>query len=736
MVNGAVNSVVNGVVTGGGRSGRGDVAVAEQPLRDQRSRTLVVWCPDWPAVAAARQAGKPASDPVAVFHANRVQACTGAARAEGIHVGMRRRDAQSRCPELLIAQVDHDRDARLFEPVAAAVEAIAPGVEILRSGVVACPARGPRRYFGSDNAAAEKIVDAVESLDIECSVGVADVLAVAVLAAHRGVIVAPGRSAEFCSPLPITELARDPAISPPERAALADLLIRLGITTAGAFAALPEGKVATRFGADGIQAHRLARGLAERGVSRRQIPQELAVRAGLRSAAGSSGHGGLRGAGAGRAFPLPARRCRSGLYPAGHHRHHRTGCQALPGLALRAAADRRRHRRPIALATRRLAHRRPYCWSKRPSTSTEVEGPGAISLLILEPIEAIGAGHIQYGLWGSDGQDDQRAGWAFARVQGLLGPESVLAPVLAGGRSAVDRITLVPWGDERVSPQAQADPWPGSLPAPSPTRVTAGSREIRASVAGGLRGPRRGGSAGPAHRSRTVDRIACLARPVGRTRKQTPARRRLGRAMAAGRTVVVGEPAASRRPGADRHRGRGRHVAATGHRRLAGRGGVRLMGWNNPNVPWSELERALSGRPPRPGTGPIGPLRPAGGDRPGHDRPDPAGEAPAGIPQFATPGTSPDGQCCARGHGNPGALRGTALPFRLQLPRRSFHPRAPGGGGAAARAGRAGDHRPRRSLRHRPVRRGRSGHPTTDPLRCRAVPRPARTADGYRGPGR
>ena len=197
-----------------GMGGSGQVSAAA----DLRTRTLVVWCPDWPAVAAARQAGKPASDPVAVFSANRVQACNAAARAEGIHVGQRRRDAQSRCPELLITQVDLDRDARLFEPVAAAVESIAPGVEILRSGVVACPARGPRRYFKTEIAAAEKIVDVVEALDVECSVGVADVLAVAVLAAHRGTIVPPGRSAEFCAPLPITELARDPAISPPERA--------------------------------------------------------------------------------------------------------------------------------------------------------------------------------------------------------------------------------------------------------------------------------------------------------------------------------------------------------------------------------------------------------------------------------------------------------------------------------------------------------------------------------------
>ncbi len=46
------------------------------------------------------------------------------------------------------------------------------------------------------------------------------------------------------------------------------------------------------------------------------------------------------------------------------------------------------------------------------------------------------------------------------------------------------------------------------------------------------------------------------------------------------------------------------------------------MGWSNPIVPWSELERALSGRPPLPGRGPVGPLRPLGHDRP---EPDPDG---------------------------------------------------------------------------------------------------------------
>ena len=473
--------VVTGMFDGGVSVGDGGPAdpVAESSRAHSgrsvpaggRSRTLVLWCPDWPAVAAARQSGKPAGDPVAVFHANRVRACNAAARAEGVLVGQRRRDAQSRCPDLLVATVDLDRDGRLFEPVAAAVESIAPGVEILRSGLVACPALGPRRYFGSEIAAAEKIVDVVESLDIECSVGVADVLAVAVLAAHRGAIVPAGGSAEFCAPLPITELARDPAISPPERVALTDLLIRLGLTTAGAFAELPEDKVATRFGADGLQAHRLARGLAERGVSRRQIPQELTVEqvcdppldrvdtaAFAARALAERFHRGLADAG------LACTRVAITAVTETDARLSRVWHCAAP-LTAAATADRLRWQLDGWLTAGRTAV----------SGRRLGGGPGAITRLLLEPVEAVGAGRIQYGLWGSDGHHDQRAGWAFARVQGMLGPESVLAPVRSGGRSAADRVTLVPWGDEKISARNPADPWPGSLPAPSPARVaTAG----------------------------------------------------------------------------------------------------------------------------------------------------------------------------------------------------------------------------------------------------------------------
>lgn len=59
--------------------------------------------------------------------ANRVTACTAAARALGVRRGMRRRESQARCPQLHIAVADVDRDARFFEPMIAAVDDLVPG---------------------------------------------------------------------------------------------------------------------------------------------------------------------------------------------------------------------------------------------------------------------------------------------------------------------------------------------------------------------------------------------------------------------------------------------------------------------------------------------------------------------------------------------------------------------------------------------------------------------------------
>ena len=101
----------------------------------------------------------------------------------------------------------------------------------------------------------------------EASVGVADGLFAAVLAARSGLIVPPGGTADFLGPWSVATLAR------PD---LAVTLQRLGVTTLGQFAALPAASVSDRFGADAAACHAVARGesgelagLRDRAIERR-----------------------------------------------------------------------------------------------------------------------------------------------------------------------------------------------------------------------------------------------------------------------------------------------------------------------------------------------------------------------------------------------------------------------------------------------------------------------------------
>ncbi|WP_299560174.1 DNA polymerase Y family protein, partial [uncultured Mycolicibacterium sp.] len=239
------------------------------------SRVLAVWCMDWPAVAAAAAAGLPATAPVAVTLANRVIACSAAARAAGVRRTLRRREAQARCPRLHVAAADPARDARHFEAVVAAVDGLVPRAEVLRPGLMVLPVRGAARYFGSEQAAAERLVDAVAAVGVECQVGIADRLPTAVFAARAGRVVEPGGDARFLAPLSIRQLAAEPSLAAPGREELADLLWRMGIRTIGRFAELSRSDVASRFGADAVAAHRFARGEPDRNPSGRPPPPEL-----------------------------------------------------------------------------------------------------------------------------------------------------------------------------------------------------------------------------------------------------------------------------------------------------------------------------------------------------------------------------------------------------------------------------------------------------------------------------
>jgi protein ImuB len=415
-------------------------------------RVLALWSPDWPVTAAALGAHVPAHRPAAVFHANRVLACSATARAHGVRRGLRRRDAQARCPELAVLASDPERDARLFEPVVVAVEELAPGVEIVRPGLLALPAKGPVGWFGGEREAAERLIDQVAArTGVECQTGFADGLFAAVLAARRGLGVELGRSREFLAPLGVEELDREPDV---DRAELVDLLRRLGLRSLGAFAGLAPADVASRFGADAVLAHRLARGLDPRPPVRRRPPEELAVELELDPPVDRVDAAAF----AARAL---AERLHTTL--AGHA----LSCTRLGVWARTEGGEEllRIWRCAEPLTPSGTVDRVRWqldSWLTR-------GGSGAVVRLRLTPEETVTAGALQMGLWGEVGESDERAGRALVRVQALLGPEAVVTAVLTGGRDPGERVRLVPWGDDRTAGSGSAGP--GDLtgaPAPEP----------------------------------------------------------------------------------------------------------------------------------------------------------------------------------------------------------------------------------------------------------------------------
>lgn len=225
-------------------------------------RTLVVHCEDWPLVAA----GVAPTTPAVVLAANRVVATNAAARAEGIRVGHRRREAQARSPQVEVRAEDPAGEARAFEVVAAAVEAVTPRLELTRPGVASFLTRGPSRYFGGDRALVERVVALVAEVTPAVGrVGVADGPFAALRAARSGVVVEPGASRAFLAPLPVTTLHEaTAAVEARPTAEMVDVLVRLGVTTLGDLAALPRPDLVARFGRVGERAHRLASGEDDR----------------------------------------------------------------------------------------------------------------------------------------------------------------------------------------------------------------------------------------------------------------------------------------------------------------------------------------------------------------------------------------------------------------------------------------------------------------------------------------
>ncbi|MFD6177275.1 MULTISPECIES: Y-family DNA polymerase [unclassified Isoptericola] len=461
-------------------------------------RTAVLWVPDWPVVAALTGAGLDAHVPAAVLGArsgggsgagHTVVAVSAVARAQGVRRGMRRRQAQERCPEVALLAADDARDAREFEPVALAAETVVAGLEVARPGLLLLSAGGAARYHGSELALAQALVGAVAArTGHESQVGVADGLLAAVLAAREDAVVPPGGSAAFLAGRPVGELVHavcDPAGVAAVREA-AGLWWRLGLRTLGDLAALPAPSVQARFGDLGTWAQRLARGEDLRPPARRRVEEDLAVAeeldppalrvdvatfAARRLATALYDLLTARGLACGR-LRITARTTAGadlggddvGGGGAGEdgdgavlERVWRTDDAAAGGMSAARITDRVRWQLEGWLTA---------ASARRGGADDPVVAP--IAHLALAAEDVVPATTHQPGLWGADAGEGERARRALGRVQGLLGGHAVLTMELQGGRGPRDRVRLVPFGTEGGAGRDPGLPWPGALPSPAP----------------------------------------------------------------------------------------------------------------------------------------------------------------------------------------------------------------------------------------------------------------------------
>lgn len=412
------------------------------------ARTLVVWCPDWSLVSAGR-----IGQPSAVLHANRVVATSPVARAEGVRLGQRRREAEGACPGLVLVAEDPLGDLRSFERVLRAITSFTPLVELTRPGVCSLPARGPARYFGGEEELAEKMAAAATRATREVGgeaapqarVGIADTPFAARLAARSSAIVPAGETAAWLAPLPVG------AIGAP---GLAELLARMGLVTVGQFAALEREVVSARFGSEGLVAHRLASGEDDHLLALGELAPELVVQRELESPLESAEQ--VAFVAVGLAEELTGRLAEAGLC-----------CTRLLVEASSEHAEEvsRWWRSDLPFTPRAMVER--VRWQLEGWLTDPGGGPSAgIALVRLTAGEVAPDNGRQLGLLSERAETTPLLERSVARVQGLLGHDSVGTAVLGGGRSPLEKARFLPWGEP--PPRCEDQPWPGSIPPPSP----------------------------------------------------------------------------------------------------------------------------------------------------------------------------------------------------------------------------------------------------------------------------
>jgi protein ImuB len=375
----------------------------------------------------------------------------------GIRVGMRRREAEAVCPT--VATIEHDPGAETarFERVAVAVEALIPRIEVVAPGLILAPVTGAVRYFGGEQPLVDRVDKEVGAVTgsgyrIGLAAGPFAARRAADLATDDDPIFVVTDDEEFRSALDVTALGSED---------MAAVFRWLGVSTLGELAALPREAVVSRFGIDGLQAHRLACG-EDRETMDRVIADDLSVE---------------------ERFDPPLENLEQVAFVARAIAHQLLNAPALDGAtphrieveaeAAEGTVRTRTWRSADPFDERMLGERVRWQLQAWLDTARMRSGPGIRGGLIrlrIMPADLSDRGR-QLAL-DEDALSVAEAQRAFAQTQAIVGNDGVLQAIPQGGRDPREQALWYRWGERPPAPERDPRaPWPGRIPAPSPSLV-------------------------------------------------------------------------------------------------------------------------------------------------------------------------------------------------------------------------------------------------------------------------
>lgn len=211
-------------------------------------RILSIWLPQLPLDRLTRKEDPRLSGPFAITadikNANRLTHVNEAGRSAGLGAGLSIPDARAICPDLLTEPSDPLREASLLRALWRWADCLSPRVALDAPDGLLLDIGGCAHLFGGEIGMADHAQLRLSDMQMVSRLAIADTKQAARALARHGdneiIIVPPGQTAAFLSPLPTAALDIDEAV----QASLA----RTGLTTIGQLMTIRSSELARRFG--------------------------------------------------------------------------------------------------------------------------------------------------------------------------------------------------------------------------------------------------------------------------------------------------------------------------------------------------------------------------------------------------------------------------------------------------------------------------------------------------------